>query len=144
MGLPIIDAAGGRVLGRVVDLLLHPSQPALVGLVVECSGLFRQRRFLPCDQIQSLGPGAVVATGELAGASPEGHSLLATLSGRRLFSYAGAELGVLYDLHFDPANRQLTQVEASLGIIEDAWHGKATYPASPMQIGEETIFLGGL
>ncbi len=130
------------VLGRVTDVLFHPSEPRVVGLEVtplRLAGVVRRRvRYVPLASV-------AVREGALA---TEDRSLPSNAVGQRLLGFSwdgtvhwrgmpvrgsdGAAVGVVADATFDGTG-VLDALRISTGVAGDVAVGKLTVPAADVR-----------
>ena len=59
-GLPVISAKTGKNLGVVVDIILKPGRKKIDGLIISGYGLLERKRYIPLEQIRTIGKHAVI------------------------------------------------------------------------------------
>lgn len=125
LGLPVLDAATGRRVGRVHDLALAPDATRLAGLVLAPAIWWQGPRLLPWDDVHSAGRSAVLARrGPAAGTvGPRWREL----SGKPLVTDRGDELGLLADLWIGRGGT-VVGYQLSCGLVEDLLEGQPVLP----------------
>lgn len=142
LGRTVIDLSSGKVLGLINDALVSPDGTRLLGLVLDSGGWFHQRRIVPWEQVQTVGPDAVLVKSAAFGELGQGLPTYTRLTGMRVVSPEGVDLGVLDDLHFHVSSGQVTGYQLSGGLIEDALYGKAVVGSDrPLKVGQHAILL---
>jgi len=64
-GRAVVVATAGEKVGSVSDVLIDERSGRIAGLVIG-GGLFRSERVLPYEEIQAMGPDAIVVKSELS------------------------------------------------------------------------------
>lgn len=147
-GLAVMSLSGGERLGRIQDVVFHPSDARLTGFLVDAGGLFTKPKFLPVNQVNSLGADALtVANAEaLAETNPapddpdvfEGKPL----EGRTVLNASGTVLGKIFDVVVDTVAMTVPEFVLATGLIENALHGKPRLPMRLVQaIGKDSVVV---
>lgn len=145
IGLAVLDRRTGKQLGVVRDVYFDASW-RLQGLIVENSGLFRQARCIPLEQVH-IGEDAVMAAGkEALQPLPEGMYTLYSgenrLAGKPVMTKDGDGLGQIHDVYFLEEMGTLIGCELSDGFLSDLRHGRRFVPWRPdATVGEDVVFL---
>lgn len=114
------EADTGRVIGRVSRIVWDPTRGHLVGLMVEGP----PSRLINQQEIQSIQPGRIVISPESVQTAQD--EPLPSERGKHLMTDEGHDLGMVEDVVFDPASRQLLAFEVLRG--ETMWWVPALPP----------------
>jgi uncharacterized protein YrrD len=147
LGLAVIHSKTGKKLGTVSDLLFDETQK-LRGLLVENGGWLRKRRWIPIEEIQSMGKDAILVDSEeaLLTLNEETESWTGILSGdkklrgRPVLLSNGCEIGVLENVYFLEEVGTLIGYELSDGWINDLQDGRKVLKSNaPLVWGEDVL-----
>lgn len=137
LGQPRRSGTRQRV-GRVVQVLFHPTEPRVVGLLVERSDIAlvirRRDRMLALDRA-AFGERGVNVTGPSAWDASASKRLgfdwerSVIWSGMPVRTESGASLGSVRDAVFDPATGELNALGLSAGMTADVAVGVRDLPA---------------
>jgi uncharacterized protein YrrD len=121
-GIPVIDAASGRELGKVREWLLDEHGRTVLAFVAEGEGgWLARKKFFPFNQVVGLGDEVVVVESQGEAQKPvDARSIL----GKRVRSAAGHELGVVEDVLFDEETGSIRGFRLASGLIDDLLSGR--------------------
>jgi len=145
--------ADGVVLGSVQNLLFHPSEPRVVGVMVRPPAALvvvqRPETFLPLEGLAFTKAGTSVELkklpGQRKGAEGLGFDPDTTViwAGMPVRTPSGREIGIVRDVEFDPASGAVGRMEVAAGMVADAAHGRFVVPgASVLRYSEGAIEIG--
>lgn len=148
IGMPIYSLDRGDQIGEVENILFDPDQRKVVGFVLEEGGLFRSPEVIPFESIENIGPDALVlkqgAPLELPDewADPKQVKAGFNLTGRKVLSERGHEVGTVYDLDVDERSGAVTGIEIRRGLFHDTAEGKKRIDFEYIQqIGKDAIIV---
>lgn len=137
-GIPVAGPKG-RSLGSVSEVLFHPSEPRVVGLLVEPDPLLlvfrRTPRFLPLGRVSGWGKGVVVSSTRVprarVGEREIGAEWDVTVIWRRMpaRTEGGSEAGRVADAGFRKLSGDVTRLMLTSGMLGDAALGVREVPA---------------
>jgi len=125
-GRKLIGRDEAEELGTVDHLLLDIERGRIAALVV---GRGRKARLVDWAEVRSFGPDAVIVPGADALRAPDGEREQAAaagdldVTGKRVLSTSGTDLGVVSDVTFDPAD----------GCLDVLHVGQDTVPAGALR-----------
>lgn len=139
----------GKRIARVHDLVFDQDTNQLLGFLIRESGLFSGAQVIAWQDVQAIGPDAIVIPTKEAIVSarqvPEIQSVLKrklVLKGTRILTTDGRFLGTIADLYFDEQSGLIEGYEASGGLFADAYSGRSFIPApKTANIGEDITFV---
>ncbi len=148
IGLSVFHLETGKKVGVVRDVLFDPSQ-RFSGILLEDGGWLRRRRYVPHDNIESIGKDAVVIRSkqrilpfdeamakDLTGIC-SGQKML---KGRSVLLTSGYELGVIENVYFMEEMGTIIGYELSDGWIDDLMEGRKVLKASePLVWGQDVL-----
>lgn len=149
IGMPIFSLDRGEEIGEVENLIFDPDQRKVVGFVLEEGGLFRSPEVIPFESIESIGPDAIVLKRSASLEAPfdeidlkqvkkEGFNL----TGRRVISDRGHEIGTVYDLEISESTGAVTGIEVRRGLFQDTAEGKKRIDFEYIQqIGKDAVIV---
>ncbi|MCL5676840.1 MAG: PRC-barrel domain-containing protein [Firmicutes bacterium] len=134
VGRSVVQADTGKVLGRVHEVLLDGQGSQVVALQIAPTSWFSAARAVPWEQVQSLGPDQVLASGEPVELPALGREArnLGQLAERS--SYAVAEEATLDDVVFEPDSGQVLGYRLSGGFLQDLLDGRSFLPAGQVDL----------
>ncbi len=149
IGKPVIAYDAGDKFEVITDLIFDQVNNLLLGFLVDEGGFFTAARVLPLDQVQAIGPDAVIVPSRdsiaIAHAIPEIANVLDhnnILKGTRIMTVDGRDLGTMIDLYFDDQTGRIEGYEVSGGLFADAYSGRSFVPApQTIRIGEDVAFI---
>ncbi len=145
LGVPVVDAATGRTLGRVQELVVDSAGGRVLGFLVATGASVA---FLGWEDVTELGLGAVMVSRvdrPLQGVRTRSASRpgAGRLVGKPILTPDGRDLGVVEDLHFDPTGAVLAW-EVSGGIVHDLLEGRNVMPApAGAVLGDDAVLIAG-
>jgi uncharacterized protein YrrD len=143
IGLPVLAGPQLRRIGRVQEVLLSAGGESVCGLLLEGGGWLQPRRVLDYRAVTAVGDTHVLAD-EVYLPDDVATRCCQDLHGLPVLGTGGAEVGLLDDLHFDPATGQVTALQLSHGFVDDLLSGKEIVALSrPAHTGEAAILLDG-
>jgi uncharacterized protein YrrD len=149
IGKPVVAFDTGQQFESITDLLFDQENNQLLGFLVDEGGWFSSARVLPIQNIQSIGPDAVIVPAKNAVVNAEQVPAIQqilqrnnVLKGTKIMTTDGRDLGTLADLYFSETTGVVEGYEASGGIFADAYSGRAFVPAPhTIKIGEDVAFV---
>ncbi|MDP9314227.1 MAG: PRC-barrel domain-containing protein [Chloroflexota bacterium] len=149
VGKPIVAFDTGEEFERVQDLLFDQHSNQLLGFLVDEGGWFSSARVLPLENVQTIGPDAIIVPSKTAIANatqvPAINRVLErnnVLKGTKIMTTDGRDLGTMADLYFDERTGAVEGYEVSGGIFADAYTGRSFVPApQTLKIGEDVAFV---
>lgn len=152
LNLPVICADNGMKAGSIKDILFDLDSRKVKALLLEHTGLVPGKRVIFLNDLLSLGKDAVIIrnTGSVtvmkrkafANFFGRGENLFDadkdSLIGRRVYSKAGGELGIVKDVVFDISSGKIEAFEISDGVLQDIIQGRRLLPLfGRFELGEE-------
>ncbi|MEK8089649.1 PRC-barrel domain-containing protein [Thermithiobacillus plumbiphilus] len=151
IGLKVISQPDGETLGSVRDLVFDHDADRLVALVLSDRELFGmiKAHVVPWEALITIGPDAVMVRDDHASIvvdeRPEIRKLMegaGALSGKRVFTTDGRDLGTLGDMYIDEASGNIVGYEVSGGVVNDAMAGKRFLAVEHgMRLGEDVALV---
>ncbi|HEY0602381.1 MAG TPA: PRC-barrel domain-containing protein [Herpetosiphonaceae bacterium] len=149
IGKPVVAFDTGEQFERIKDLLFDQENNQLLGFLVDEGGWFSSARVLPLQNIQTIGPDAVIVAAKNtvvnAAQVPAIQRILErnnVLKGTKIMTTDGRDLGTLADLYFSEETGAVEGYEASGGVFADAYSGRSFIPAPhALKIGEDVAFV---
>lgn len=139
IGLQATSETDGTELGAVKDLIFDQNTDEVIGLLISDKGLFGMidAQVIPWNQVRAIGSKAVMVASVdskvRAGDEPRINAILdrnTALSGTRIRSMDGDDLGTFADLYIDEQTGRILGYEVSGGFFSDKMSGKNYLPAS--------------
>ena len=139
IGLQATSETDGAELGAVKDLIFDQNTDEVIGLLISDKELFGliDAQVIPWNQVRAIGSKAVMVAGPdakiRAGDDPRISAILdrnTALSGTRIRSMDGDDLGTFADLYLDEQTGRILGYEVSGGFFSDTMSGKHYLPAS--------------
>ncbi len=149
IGKVIVTYDTGKRIEHVQDLIFDQKRNRLLGFLVREKGFFRSAKVLPLQEVQVIGSDAIVVHSSesvvTADQMPEIKEILHhnnILSGTKILTTDGLDLGTMSDLFFDEVTGAIEGYEASGGLFADAYSGRSFVPApETLKIGEDVAFV---
>lgn len=147
IGLSVVHLKTGRRLGLVKDILFDLTQ-RFCGILLEDGGWIQRRRYIPRENIESIGRDAVVIKDE-KGIFPFGETTKQwtgicsgkkRLQGLPVLLASGYELGIIKGVYFMEELGTLVGYELSDGWMNDLTEGRKILKASePLVWGQDVL-----
>lgn len=149
LGLPVISLEEGAKVGHIKGLILNPGAKALVALVVEGRGVFKEQKFIPFAKVHSVGANAVTVSrgqnAQKAANLPEMVQLWkdrTPLIGARVVTESGDILGTVVDYGIDPATGAVAGLEIAPSSLGATLKGRSWLLAGSLRtLGKEIIVV---
>ncbi|HEY9829164.1 MAG TPA: PRC-barrel domain-containing protein [Stenomitos sp.] len=149
IGKVVVTYDTGKKIERILDLIFDQERNQLLGFLVEEKGLFRDAKVIPLQEVQAIGLDAIVVHSKDSVVEAYDIPAIATilhhnnvLTGTRILTTAGLNLGELVDLFFDEHSGLVEGYEVSGGIFADAYSGRSFVPApETLKIGYDVAFV---
>jgi len=151
IGLKVITQSDGVKLGSVRDLIFDDAGDSVLALLLSEKDLFGliDAQIVPWEQIQSIGRDAVVVQSSAskikAGDDERVRGVMnrnTSLSGTRIYTTDGQNLGTLADMFFDETSGRVEGYEISGGFVADTMSGKQFLPAQcTISLGIDVAFV---
>ncbi|MBI3804373.1 MAG: PRC-barrel domain-containing protein [Nitrospirae bacterium] len=147
IGRPIYSLDRGEKIGEVKNLILDPSQRKVIGLVLKEGGLLRKPQIIPFENVENIGPDAIVLKrGRPIGTSepfdPQFLKESFNLTGKKVMSEKGHDLGTVYDLEIDAQTGEVLGVDITQGLFQDTAEGKKYLDYGHIkQIGRHAVVI---
>ncbi|WP_044642270.1 PRC-barrel domain-containing protein [Risungbinella massiliensis] len=151
LGLPVMIRSTGQHLGIICDLLFDSDQ-RVCGLLVENGGWWRQKHFLPREEILSFGRDVVLVESESSFLPYDSSNLNLTgirtgslpLRGRTISFSNGTMIGEIEHVYFLEEMGMLVGYEISDGWLNDLRYGRRLLRTKvPLCWQQETILANG-
>lgn len=146
IGLNILSQTDATELGKVRDLVFDHDTDELLALLVSEKDLFGliDAQVVPWSEVRAIGPNAVMVSSLeskiKAGDFPRVKEVMnreTALSGTRIVTTDGREIGTLADMYIDEVSGKIVGYEVSGGFFSDTLSGKRFMEAIPdMPIGK--------
>lgn len=148
LGLPVICSENGKLIGIIRNVIFNLEARTVEALVFEKRGLLNSRKVLFLKDIVEVGRDAVIIENDKC-ALPwkEAEKSLALknrkiLTGLRVFSRAGKEVGMVKDVLFDCQTGLIEGVEVSDSLVNDLINGRNILPLfGKVEFGEDIILV---
>ncbi|HHV99532.1 MAG TPA: photosystem reaction center subunit H [Clostridiaceae bacterium] len=148
VGLPIICIDDGKLIGLIRNIIINLETRTVEAFIYEKSGLVNSRKVLFLKDVIRLGKDAVIIQNDNCTISwKEAGKRLAlknenNLTGLRVFSRSGKEMGVVKDILFDPETGLIEGVELSDSLFNDLINGRSILPLfGKVEFGEDIILV---
>lgn len=148
VGLPVVGIDHGTKIGTVEDILFCKKDRVVKALVLERKGIHLKQKVILLKDILNMGKDAVVVEDGrcLIGLSQvkkwEEFKNIGKLTGLKVYSKFGDDLGIVKDILFDYQNGAIEGVEVSDGIFQDVVSGRKVIPLfGRVEFGEENILI---
>jgi uncharacterized protein YrrD len=149
VGKPVVAFDNGEQFETIKDLLFDQDNNQLLGFLVDEGGWFSSARVLPLQNIQSIGPDAVIVAAKNAVVNaaqvPSIQRILERnniLKGTKIMTTDGRDLGTMVDLYFNEETGGVEGYEVSGGLFADAYSGRSFVPAPhTLKIGQDVAFV---
>jgi uncharacterized protein YrrD len=151
IGLKVLSQGDGADLGNVKDLIFDHETDELLALLISDKELFGliDAQIVPWSQVRTVGADAIIVPSSESKIRAHDEARVAdimdrqtALSGTRIFSTDGQDLGTLADMYIDEATGRVVGYEISTGFISDTMSGKRYLPAhGDLNIGEDVALV---
>ncbi|HEX8237838.1 MAG TPA: PRC-barrel domain-containing protein [Abditibacteriaceae bacterium] len=151
IGLKVLSQSDGADLGNVKDLIFDHETDELLALLISDKELFGliDAQIVPWSQVRNIGPDAIVVPSAESKIRAHDDARVSdimdrqtALSGTRIFSTEGQNLGTLADMYVDEETGRVIGYEISTGFISDTMSGKRYLPAhGDLAIGEDVALV---
>lgn len=150
IGMPVFSLEQGKEIGGVKNLIFDPVQRKITGLILKEGGLFREPEILPYGEIEAIGPDAILIRRreEESAIEPkmeidkEDLKESFNLTGRKVVSEEGHDLGTIYDLDVNERTGEVFGFELTQGVFRDTSTGKKYLSYDHIQnIGEDAVIV---
>ncbi|HEY9598894.1 MAG TPA: PRC-barrel domain-containing protein, partial [Cyanophyceae cyanobacterium] len=149
IGKVVVTYDTGKKIERILDLIFDQERNQLLGFLVEEKGLFRDAKVIPLKEVQAIGLDAIVVNSKDSVVEAHNSPAIAkilyhnnVLTGTKILTTAGLNLGELVDLFFDEQSGRVEGYEVSGGIFADAYSGRSFVPApETLKIGYDVAFV---
>jgi uncharacterized protein YrrD len=140
-----VTTAGGKSIGKVLDLLINPKEAKLHGLIVGNSKAIRCFQYIPFLNFKII-RGVVIANGIIIKVKKSYLRKNRNLSmqnyiNKEICSRTGEKLGVLMDCIFDIKTAKILALTSSNGFFEDIFEGRKIYITKTELIFKEQKIL---
>jgi uncharacterized protein YrrD len=151
IGLKVLSQGDGADLGNVKDLIFDHETDELLALLISDKELFGliDAQIVPWSQVRTVGADAIIVPSSESKIRAHDDTRVAdimdrqtALSGTRIFSTEGQDLGTLADMYVDEETGRVIGYEISTGFISDTMSGKRYLPAhGDLNIGEDVALV---
>lgn len=149
IGKPVVAHDTGEVIADVNDLVIDRTNHQLVGIIVEEKTWFHEAAVIAFDRISAMLPTALMVdtSAAIVNASeiPQIQRILdrdLVLSGTRLTTLEGMDLGTIVDIIFDEKTGKIDSYETAREQAGDAQEKHAFVPIpQPLTIGEDSAVV---
>lgn len=148
IGMPLFSVDQGKEIGEVKNLVFDPLQRRVTDLILREGGWFRRPEVVPFETIEHIGPDAVIIKpAEREVTAPveiqeEDLKKSFNLTGRKVLSEEGHDLGTVYDLGINEQTGEVFGFELTQGVFRDTSTGKKYIEYDHIRtIGEDAIIV---
>lgn len=148
IGMPVFSLDRGKEIGEIKNLVFDPVQRRVTDLILREGGLFRRPEVVPFETIEHIGPDAVVMKPaysektEMDEIQQEELKQSFNLTGRRVVSENGRDLGTIYDLDINEETGEVFGFELTQGVFRDTSSGKKYIEFDHIRtIGEDAVIV---
>lgn len=135
IGKPVVDRHTGEVIANVKDLIIDRSNHRLVGIIVDEASWFHEAMVVEIGNISDILPVALIAENKEAIVKASQVPLIQqildrdlVLSGTRLVTLEGIDLGTIVDVIFNPITGKIDSYETLREQASDADPKQAFVP----------------
>lgn len=152
MGLSVYSLKDGRKIETVSDVIYDPRENKIEALLIDKGGWFSEAKVIMFEDIKGVGEDAVIVESEsvvkkaedvkkeVASIAKDGKEL----TGSRIITENGKDLGAVSDLLVDPKTGQVEEFEVSQGTFQNLSGGKKRVKISDIiTIGEDATIVKG-
>ena len=126
IGLPVISASDGGIVGRIKDFLISDEDKSIYGVTLEGS-MFTDARIILLEDILKIGKDAMVVYSRDVARSPRKVSHY-RIKDKEVYTRDGINLGIVKDIRINELSGEIECVEVSDGIISDIVNGRNVLP----------------
>jgi uncharacterized protein YrrD len=148
-GLQVLSQDSGKDLGKVLDLIFDHDANQCLALVLREKSLLHSAQVVRYQNVIGIGKDAVIISSEESVINPLDDSRLRVvlerdtyLSGTRIVSENGQELGTFADVYLDEESGSVVGYEVSGGFVSDTISGKRYIPAertAQLRVGDDVL-----
>lgn len=126
LGLPIISASDGGIVGRVKDFLISDKDKSIYGVTLE-GNLFNSARIILLEDVLRIGKDAMIVYSKdvVRNSNSSPHY---SMRDKEVYTRDGINLGIVKDIRINELNGEIECVEVSDGIIADIVNGRSVLP----------------
>lgn len=126
LGLPIISASDGGIVGRVKDFLVSDKDKSIYGVTLE-GNLFNSARIILLEDVLRIGKDAMIVYSKdvVRNSNSSPHY---SMRDKEVYTRDGINLGIVKDIRINELNGEIECVEVSDGIIADIVNGRSVLP----------------
>lgn len=126
VGLPIISASDGGVVGRLKDFLISDKDKSIYGVTLD-GNLFSNKRIILLEDVLRIGKDAMIVCSKdvVRSSNRESHY---RIKDKEVYTRDGINLGIVKDIRINELNGEIECVEVSDGIISDIINGRSVLP----------------
>lgn len=150
-GLQVLALDNAADLGKVLDLVFDHDADECLGLLLRESSMFHAAQFVPWNAIRAIGKDAVMIENHDAIIAPADDARLREvmerdthLSGTRMLTETGDELGTFADVYLDENTGRVIGYESSGGLVSDTMSGKryiAAQDTDALRVGNDVLLV---
>ncbi|MCX7745344.1 MAG: PRC-barrel domain-containing protein [Clostridia bacterium] len=131
LGLPVICLDTGKKVGTIKDVIFSPKDREVKAFLLERKGCQVRKKVILLKDVTHLGKDiVVVADCSLIKDFRKADELKdrRNLTGLKIYSKTGQDLGIVKDILFDYRNRRIEGIEVSDGLLQDIVQGRNILP----------------
>lgn len=148
IGIPVVAYDTGEEIKKVKDLIFD-SNSNFLGFLVDENIWLKTAQVLPLHGIKVIGTDVIIASSQSvivkAEQVPEIREVLArniVLTGTKIVTESGRDLGTIIDLYFDKQSGAIEGYEVLGGLFADPYCGRSFVPAPQnLKIGDDVAFV---
>jgi uncharacterized protein YrrD len=149
IGTPVVTFDTGESIEKIKDIIFDQHDNRVLALLVDEGGWLSSARIVPWDEVQAVGPDAIIIPSIQTISRAESVPLVKEIlnrnnvtKGTKIVTTDGRDLGTIADLFFDEDSGAVNGYEVSGGLFADAMSGRSFVPApQTLQIGEDVAFV---
>lgn len=138
INVKVLDLEGGKVIGKVNDIIFSLQSGAILGISVKLPFLRRKEYLVRLRQIRSIGQDAVIIFSSdclIEGKRPKG------ILNKPLMTQTGEFLGHITDVVFSKKERLVLGMEISRGFFDDLNQGRKLWPLTPEIVVGDVVLV---
>jgi len=150
IGLPVVTFSRGTKISEIEDMILDPTRPQVLALLVQEKAWFHSAKVIPFGYISAIGPDAVIVPDEkvivdldkLKDKQLRALNNDQTIRGLRVLTDDGRKMGLVSDMIIDTKTGEIKGYDMSIGRVLDVTQGSRFIPAEKViNVGSRVVYI---